>query len=110
MSLFEDLKPMLDAQVDTRLGDSISYKIDNVVVGTATTAFLELLADDGGSIAGIQPLVHRWRLKIRKSALPVRPSMKHIVEAAKLDGRYRPAANNPIDGGDYWIVDLQKAP
>lgn len=114
MSLFEDLKPMLDATVDDVIGDSITYKINGAVVETAATAFLIDQVDDGGGFGGvqgaIQPLAHRWQLKIRKDALPERPSLKHLITAPKLDGPYRPAANNPIDGGDYWIVDLQKAP
>lgn len=113
MSLFEDLKPFMDAQVDDGLGDSIIYKIAGEIVETAPTAFLIEISDDGayfGEAGGIQAGEVRWRMKIRKLALPERPSMRHEVTAAKLDGRYRPAANNPIDGGDYWIVDLQKAP
>jgi hypothetical protein len=103
----------MDAQVDDRLGDSITYEINGVPVVGATTAFLLDYADDGGGMGlggTVAPLGHRWQLKIKKSLLPERPSLKHIVTAAKLDGPYRPAANNLIDGGDYWIVDLQKAP
>lgn len=103
----------MDAQVDNGLGDSIEYRINGVVVADATVAFLLDYNDDGGGIGlsgTVQPMSHRWQLKIRKSLLPERPRLKHVITAPKLDGPYRPAANNPIDGGDYWIVDLQKAP
>lgn len=117
MTLYEDIKPFMDAQVDDGLGDSITYRINGVPVketpdatSDTITAFLIDLSDDGGLLEPVQPLAHRWQLKIRKAVLPQRPSMKHIVTAAKLDGNYRPMSNNPIDGGAYWIVDLQKAP
>lgn len=107
------MKPILDAQVDNRLGDSITYKIDGVPVeldsSSILPAFLTFIGDDGG-FDGLSPLQSRWRLKIRKSLLPVRPAAKHVITAAKLDGPYRPGANVPADGGDYWLVDLQKAP
>jgi hypothetical protein len=110
----------MDAQVDNGLGDSITYWIGGVRVepepGVFTfPAFLIDYADDGGGVGlngTVSPLATRWQLKIRKDALPgnVRPSLAHKITAAKLDGPYRPAANNPIDGGDYWICDLQKVP
>lgn len=120
MSLFEDLKPFMDAQVDAGLGDSITYKINGVPVEqadapgvTTIPAFLIDLVDDGGGFGAggtVQAGQLRWQLKIKKDLLPERPSMKHRVTSPLLDGPYRPVGNNPTDGGAYWIADLQKAP
>jgi len=115
VSLYEGLKPFMDAQVDDGLGDSITYKINGVPLERAPgdptiPGFISDFADDGGLYESVQPLAHRWRLKVRKDLLPHRPSMKDIVENPKLDGPYRPGPDNSIDGGAYWIVDLQRAP
>lgn len=104
---------MMDAQVDKHLGDSITYKINGVAVqdeaGNATVpAFLILQSDEGGW-DGVKSLQRRWQMKIAKRYVSA-ISMKHTVQAAKLDGIYRPAANNPVSSGAYWVTDLQKAP
>jgi hypothetical protein len=112
VSAFEDLRETMDAQVDRHLGDSITYHSAGVLVhddlGNPTIpGFLVDLNDEGG-FDGVQPLHCRWQLKISKRFVPT-ISMKDTITAAKLDGTYRPAANNPISGGAYWITDLQKA-
>lgn len=115
MSLFETIKPIMDAQVDDCLGDSITYKINGTPLERApgdptVPGFIIDYADDGSLVDVVQPLASRWRLKIRKDVLPARPSMTHVVQATKLDGSYRPVGNTLIDGGAYWICDLQRVP
>lgn len=115
MSLYENLKDFMDAQVDNGLGDSIRYEINGAPVEGApgvftVPGFIFDFADDGSGFGAVESGRQRWRMKIRKTSIPERPSLKHVVKSPKLDGSYRPASNSLIDGGDYWIADLQKAP
>lgn len=113
MSAFEQLTELMDAQVDRHLGDSITYKVANVAVqdegGNATIpAFLILESDDGG-ISGITPLSRRWLVKVAKRYVPVM-KMSDTIESPKLDGKYRPMANNPTSYGAYWVAEIQRVP
>jgi hypothetical protein len=108
---------MMDAQVDNRLGDSIIYKVNGTPVERAPgdptiPGFLILFGDDGGVIADVRPQIERWRLKVHKRFVPAGgPSMRHTVDSPKLDSiTHRPTASNADSDGDYWYVDLQKAP
>lgn len=115
-SVFEQLKPLLDAQVDNGLSDSITYKVDGVPIERAPgdptiPGFLNFEADDGGLIEGITPQVMRWRLKVPAQYLPAGgPSMAHTIESPKLDGVYRPGPSNKSNDGTHWLCDLQRAP
>ncbi len=103
---------MMDAQVDTGLGDSIIYSIGGQPVtdesgSTTIHGFLIDQNDDGG-FDGIKPMQRRWQLKVAKRYVP-QMKLSDRVESPLLDGKYRPATNNPTSAGHYWIADLQKA-
>lgn len=113
MTAYENMKATMDAQVDKHLGDSIQYRRDGELIvhegSDVLPAFIQNLSDEGG-FDTLTPVMNRWRLKIRKSLLPSAPKQSDKITSAKLAGTYRPGADVPTDNGDYWLVDLQKAP
>jgi hypothetical protein len=107
----------MDAQVDSRLGDSITYIVDGAPLesapGVPTIPGYIILVNADGSFAGtlerFNPHQHRWKCKVHKRFLPGLPDIRHRIEHSKLDATYRPAADTLDDDGDYYLFDLQKA-
>lgn len=109
MTLFEQYMPLVNAGVDANLGDSLTYETAPGVPLANAIGFVTTSADET-VIDGISPLRQRWSLKISKALLPAGPSTEHRFTCAKLGGViYRPTARVPIDGGDYWLTEIQKA-
>lgn len=112
MSLWEAYKPMMDAQVDNGLGDSISYVPEGASEPLGDNGIIHgfiSMWGDGGGADGIDPAAIRWFAKIKKTHLPHRPKRGDRLTAAKLGGTpYQPQASNHMDNGDYWIFDIAR--
>lgn len=107
MSLWEQMKPMMDAQVDNGLGNSISYTPEGEQA-RVVQGFIIMYGDPGG-MDGIDPANIRWYAKIKKDLLPHRPRKGDRLTAAPLRNRpYQPQASQHDEGGDYWIFDIAK--
>ena len=112
MSLWESLKPMMDAQVDNGLGDSISYVPEGASVPLGENGIIHgfiLMWGDECRGDGIDPAMIRWYAKIKKTLLPHRPKKGDRLTCAKLGATpYQPMASNHADTGDYWIFDIAR--
>jgi hypothetical protein len=107
MSDWDDAAAAMDAEVDARLGDTISYALDGV--NFVDMPGFVLPAVEGIGLNELDPaLGHRWRVKISK-ALVAEPLRTHRLSHPKLGvDTYRPAGDDPDDQGRYWIFDIQK--
>jgi len=100
----------MDASVDARLADTISYSPN----GGAT--YVDMLGyvlpfSQGLGLDELDPtLGSRWRVKLAKALVPL-PARTHRLQHPKLGvgTTWRPAGNDPEDQGRYWIFDIQKA-
>lgn len=114
MTPFEQLMPTVNAEVETNLGDSLippygKYETAPGVQLANAVGFVTFSGDEG-LIDGVQPLRQRWYLKISKRLLPDGPRQEHRLTCQRLGGVvYRPVPRVPVDGGDSWLAELQKA-
>lgn len=117
MTVYEDRKAQMDAQVDRHLGDTITYIVDGAPLESTPgvpgiPGFILLVNADGsfaGTLQGFNPHEQRWKCKVHKRYLPDGPDIRHRIQNRKLTGTYRPAADTIDDDGDYFLFDLQKA-
>jgi hypothetical protein len=103
---YATLAAKMDAQVDNRLGDSISYKREEDADYLTVKAFLVFDAADSVGYAPRDPVRQIVRLKIAKSVRT--PKMSDRIRSPLLDGTYRPINGTPLTAGRYWLADLQK--
>lgn len=105
---FEDLEEEMDAQVEIRLGDAISYTRAG---GAPTTirGFINLDSDDGG-IEGVDPMRRRWIVSINMSRLPDGPKPTDRLTHKKLRGvMFKPSTGTITNDGRDYFFNIQKA-
>lgn len=105
---FASLAARMDAQVDARLGDSISYRRPTDPQPVDMKAFLIFGEPGDGGWTGRDQAKGIVRMKISRALVPD-PSKHDRITSPLLDGTYRPLGGDPVVEGRYWLVDLQKA-
>mgnify|MGYP001077238490 CR=1 FL=1 len=106
---FDAILPALDEKTNERLGNSVGYSSDDGATFPIIKAFVLIGAEgENTEFGNLDPLNHGDRLKVAKAIVPV-PSKDHIVRHAKLPGDMRPEQWQTVEGGRYWLIDLQKA-
>jgi hypothetical protein len=97
----------MDAGVDSRLGDSISY--DSGAGFRSIKGFvIDVEPDTDMAIAGIDPLPQRKRIKI---AIDVVPEVRqaHRIQSPLLGaGTFRPRAGRPRVEGRYNLFEVER--
>ncbi len=97
----------MDAQAYQRLGDSISYSFD----GGATWADIKVFPADreeGETIAGLEPLPRRKRVKV-SMAIVARPSTtQHRLRFPGDAATYRPRTKSVQSAGRDWLFEVEK--
>jgi hypothetical protein len=105
---FADLMRNVDAQVDARLGDRVSYSTDGVSY-VDVKAFIEFFDDDGTSFGAQDDIRRRVRLKIARDVVALPTSTHRVRSADKLGiDTYRPMNKSRVVAGRYWLVDLDR--
>lgn len=102
------LAARMDAEVDTRLGDSISYSINGAPYASIQGFITD--ADPGQDLAatGLDPLPKRKRVKVARTVIE-RPSTADRLQADLLGpGVFRPRTSKPRVDGRYWIFDVER--
>lgn len=106
---YEELEPTMDAQVENRLGDSISYSLAGAPP-KIIRGFINIFTDEG-AIEGGDPIKKRWYVEINRTLLPRPPSNADRITHPKLDGTYKPSTST-LSGGNTardYVFGLQKA-
>jgi hypothetical protein len=98
----------VDAIVDDRVGDRISYSIGGapatMLPGFVITVNAPRNLEDFDEILGTAK-----RVKIAKRLVP-KPNLEVRVEHPKLGaGKFRPIGDEPDEDDRYWLFDVQKA-
>lgn len=102
---YADHAAAMDAQVDARLGDLVSYKRPEDPAPVQLKAFI-LFDDPPEGWQQLDSAKGIVRLKIAKQLR--RPAMSDRITSPLLDGIYRPMSDRPRTAGRYWLADLQK--
>jgi hypothetical protein len=103
------LAARMDAEVDTRLGDSISYSQRGApfrpIKGFVTDA------DPGQdlSAAGIDPLPRRKRVKVAIASVAEISTQDRLQADLLGPGIFRPRVSKPRVDGRYWLFDVERA-
>lgn len=97
----------MDAEVDARLGDTISYAANGVtfvdVSGFVLFTDVPLGLDASDEIFDARP-----RVKLAKAVVPY-PDPQHRLRSTKLgEATYRPAGSLPQEQGRYWLFDVER--
>lgn len=107
MTPFERIEGGMIAGVDNHVGDSISITFRDGKTRTVI-GYISNNADAEG-IDGLQPIRSLWHCQIEKSRLPEGLAAIRYLENRRLDGRYKPSADQQANDGTDFIFDLQKA-
>ena len=112
MTPYEALKPIMDAGVDSRLGDSIFYARSGAALPGSPNPFGFLTREHPNpALRGLEGGKARWYMKIARGQAVLQggqPSREDKVTALKLDMvLFRPAVDTMTSDGDYYIVELQ---
>ena len=108
---FDDAVEIVDQKADERLGNSVEYSTDAGGTYPVIKAYVIVAAeamDGNGEFGNLDPINHGDRLKVKKTIVPV-PDKSHIVRHPKLPAPMRPENWQSVEGGRYWMIDLQKA-
>lgn len=109
MSLFEDMMPIVNAGVETYLGDSLIYTRKGETDPIEDCVGFVSNNVDEDATDGIDWIRARWILKINKRFLPDGPNRGDRLTCAKLQGvTYQPQSHTPVDAGDSWLFGIQK--
>ena len=98
----------MDAEVDTRLGDPISYSIAGgpfvMIQGFVTDA------DPGEdySASSIDPLPRRKRVKIARAVVAKPDKVDRLTADLLGPGVFRPRNGKPRIDGRYFIFDVER--
>ncbi|HEX9946411.1 MAG TPA: hypothetical protein VGA98_02625 [Allosphingosinicella sp.] len=101
---------IMDAAVDSRLADRISYSQAGgpfAMVRGYVIDVTEALTDDESFD---EELGERKRVKVAKALVPVVSMAGDRLRHPRLGpGTFRPVGSHPSDQGRYWIFDVQQA-
>lgn len=104
---FADHAAAMDAEVDERLGDSLSYKRPADPAYVAKKGFITFEEPPEGW-GPLDSAKGRTYLKISKAQLPTEPSKADRITSPKLTGTWRPLNVQPSVGGRAWLAEIQK--
>lgn len=106
---FDAAIEVVDEKADERLGNNVGYSLDAGATFPVIKAYVMIGAEgENTEFGNLDPINHGDRLKVAKRLVAV-PSKDHIVRHAKLPADMRPEQWQTVEGGRYWLIDLQKA-
>ncbi len=98
----------MDAEVDNRLGDSISYSIAGGPFMPIKGYVVDADPQDDFSGQPMDTLPRRKRVKVARALVP-NPTTRDRITAPMLgNGTFRPMGNRPRIAGRYHIFDVER--
>lgn len=106
---FDAILPKLDEATNARLGNSVEISTNDGADFTTIKGTL-FVGTEGQNeeFTEVDPIGNVSRFKVRKALIAV-PTTDHIVRHPTLDGDHRFENWITVEGGRWWLIDLQKA-
>lgn len=103
---WDDLADRMDALVDDKLGDALSYSQGGAPAATVMGFVLDYDAVDG--VPSLDTLGKRMRIKVNKTLVPVISRNDRIAHWKLGASTWRPEVDKIETQGRYWLFDIQK--